>query len=665
MAAALLVGAFIFVFEMLFVVQTLRDDTRDLQGQVLNLAESPATNAAWHLDNGMADSMLEGLLAIDTVKSGRIVLADGVLQAEVTKERNFVPSMVDRYFHFLFADLDHVSRQLLAPDWSSSPAEREVIADLYIEFDTLKTSRRFVKLIGVGFWSSIIRSFLLALVLGIVFHRFLTRPIMKIGENLKKVDPGSLDFKYIPNAQGHEKGELFSLVCYFNDMLHRLATTQQNLRRMATRDPLTKLPNRALIHEELGSNIRRSLYNQRQFALLFMDLDRFKYVNDTLGHVAGDELLCELAERFRTQLPASIRVGRLGGDEFVFIVEKFDNHTALIGIVEDILSLVKTPVKLNELSIEPCASIGIAIYPDDGKDIEQLMRHADIAMYCAKANSAEQYTFFEAAMIKSSEARFQIENCLHFALENNEMMLYVQPKVKAGNRKLDGCEILLRWRLNGQVISPATFIPIAEETHLIVPIGFWLIEEVCKLVRKWLDWGIEIKVALNVSPRQLECGEFISTLKNILSRYPECTSMLEFEITESTLMTNLEAKLRIIKELRALGISVAIDDFGTGYSSLAYLRRLQLDTLKIDQSFVSDIPYDIAIPASIIELAKQLGLKTVAEGVENQDQFNWLTRKGCDLIQGYLIGRPVSVEDFEEEFLKQDKRTTNSTLIVD
>ncbi|WP_168204121.1 putative bifunctional diguanylate cyclase/phosphodiesterase [Aliikangiella coralliicola] len=656
MWVALLVGGFIYIIEVLFLVKGIREQSVRTQEQILDLAESPSAASAWMLDNRLADETLQGLLAIEMVLASEIQLRNN---SNFSMKKRFGKTQLSSFesnFHRSFEDLAHSERLLHGPDVAVEMYGDDVIGKLIVTFDTHLITRNFVNQIQVSFWTSIIRSLLLAVVLGIVFNRFLTRPILQIGNALKSVNPDDPGIRQVRVPKGHDKGELFFLVERFNRMLVNLDMSRRRLLKLATRDPLTGLPNRALIYEELRANIRRARMSQSVFSIYFLDLDRFKNINDSMGHASGDQLLCLLAKALQNSLPENARVGRLGGDEFVIICELVDDNRQCTELAKSVLATVNQPVILNNVTVETSCSIGIASYPKHGNDVDSLIRHADIAMYHAKSQGVNRYSYFDPVMTEQSEARFKIETQLREAIDKQQFQLFLQPKMSAKNETVVGCEGLIRWSIDNVIISPAEFIPIAEENQMIIPIGYWVIEEACRMIASWSQQNIAIKMSVNVSPIQLQDPRFLKRVSEIVEQYSGVAHYLEFEITESSLMTNLDKVMGLFIELRKLGIKIAIDDFGTGYSSLAYLRQLELDTLKIDRSFVIDIPDDYAIPASILALASQLGLKTVAEGVETHEQLLWLAENGCDVIQGYYYSAPLPRAAFEKKYLKNRRQ---------
>lgn len=435
--------------------------------------------------------------------------------------------------------------------------------------------------------------------------------------------------------------------------LLQAATAEKHVRKLAYNDTLTGLPNRALFTEKL-SEVIADHTQDAMTALLFLDLDRFKLVNDALGHDAGDLLLRVVAERLQGCVRQNDFVSRFGGDEFTIILHRVKSYKVVESIAEKIHQTLSRPFVFLGKEMHVSASIGISLYPYDGKDIGTLLKNADIAMYRAK-DRGDHFAFYEEKMEADVARRLGLENDLRGATQRNEMELYYQPQEDLATGEIIGMEALIRWNHpNRGLVNPMEFIPLAEETGQILELGDWVMETACRQAKTWLDQGSRMRVAVNIAARQLDNGDLAERTAAVLERTGLPPQYLELEITESTIMMNAEAVIGTLEELKRMGIKLAIDDFGTGYSSLSYLKRFPIDLLKIDRAFVSDITTDKAdadIVTTIINLAHNLGVKVIAEGVEEEVQKAYLQSKGCDFIQGYLLGKPVPAQEFEKTFL--------------
>lgn len=425
---------------------------------------------------------------------------------------------------------------------------------------------------------------------------------------------------------------------------------EQNLRHLAHIDPVTGLANRNALNERLEFAIDESKQFDETIAMLLLDLDNFKQVNDTLGHQAGDELLRLVAQRIATSLRREDIVSRLGGDEFAVILKKIATTTEATQVGSKLVDALAAPFEIEGHSFFVSASIGIAFYPKDAKDANMLTRHADTAMYQAKLAGKSTFKLFLPEMNAEIKERLTLENGLRSALENKELSLHYQPQIDFKSRKIIGFEALLRWNspIHGS-ISPASFIPIAENTGLIVEIGNWVIKQALLDLQKWNHGRDQkLQVAVNVSARQLRDNDIAASVARILAETAAPANWLELELTESMVMENVHTHIDTFQQLKKQGIKLAIDDFGTGYSSMSYLKRLPINNLKIDRSFVNDLAKnknDLAIANAIIALGHSMDLTVIAEGIETEAQANALDKLGCDIGQGYLYSRPLPAAD--------------------
>ncbi|HEU0186977.1 MAG TPA: EAL domain-containing protein [Gallionellaceae bacterium] len=432
---------------------------------------------------------------------------------------------------------------------------------------------------------------------------------------------------------------------------------EKQLQFLANHDPLTKLPNRSFFCKRLGQAIDAARRKHSCLGVLFIDLDRFKYVNDTLGHAAGDLLLTEAAHRLARCLRKSDTLARLGGDEFVILDEEVEDKRNLANLAQRIIDELKRPFKLLDHEVTISASIGISVYPENGTTQESLRKHSDVAMYRAKALGKSTYQFYSPDQDQHSIEQLALENDLHQALQRDELFLQYQPKIDLRSGRLAGLEALVRWRPGGgkELVPPEVFIRIAEDSGLILPISNWVIDQVCAQLGAWHRRGLPVpRVAINLSARQFRHDELKNFILDSVSLHKIEPHWLELEITESALMEDAQAAAEILSELKALGMTIAIDDFGTGYSSLSYLKKFDLDSLKIDCSFVREItsnPDDAAIAVTIINMAKSLGLSVVAECIESQAQHDFLASTGCDMGQGFLYNPPLLGSQVERHYL--------------
>ena len=425
---------------------------------------------------------------------------------------------------------------------------------------------------------------------------------------------------------------------------------QEALRHLATHDTLTGLPNRALLHDRLQRAMAAAQRHRSQIWVVFLDLDRFKFFNDSLGHKAGDAFLKAVAERLQNVLRQTDTVARLGSDEFVLILCEQPGTRLNFVLLDRISHAVGQSMLFGQKEFFLNCSMGVAAYPADGVDADVLIERADMAMFQAKEHGRNNYQFYTADMNARVLERLRIDNALRTALEREEFLLHYQPQLDLASGRVVGMEALLRWRHPDMgLVYPDRFITVAEETGLIVPIGAWVLRMACAQIRALHDAGFaHMRVAVNLSARQFGHSELVGTIEQALAEAGVAPCFLEIELTESLIMKDVDQAICILKALKGLGVTLSIDDFGTGYSSLAYLKRFPIDVLKIDRSFVADItsdPDDAAIVSSIISLAHNLRLKVIAEGVETREQLDYLRRDGCDQVQGYYFSKPVRYEE--------------------
>ncbi|HAN55053.1 MAG TPA: diguanylate cyclase, partial [Betaproteobacteria bacterium] len=421
---------------------------------------------------------------------------------------------------------------------------------------------------------------------------------------------------------------------------------------LAQHDALTDLPNRILLNDRLAQAMALAHRHGKQLAVMFLDLDRFKHINDSLGHAVGDQLLQSVAKRLTAGVRSSDTVCRQGGDEFVILLADVEHAEDAALSAQKILAALTAPHRIDQLELHVTVSIGISIYPNDGQDVDTLIKSADTAMYHAKESGRNNFQFFEPNMNALAVERHAIESGLRRALERQEFVLYYQPKIDLHSGMIVGVEALIRWQHPQRgLILPEQFVWIAEDCGLIIPIGIWVLGEACRQAQSWQDAGLPpMAVAVNISAIQFRHRDFLQHLTRILKDTGLAPHCLELELTESVLMHDASTTLAVLNGIKALGVRLAIDDFGTGYSSLSYLKHFQIDTLKIDQSFMRDITHasadtaDAAIITAVVSMGKSLNQRVIAEGVETREQLAFLQAHGCGEAQGYFFSRPVTAE---------------------
>jgi diguanylate cyclase (GGDEF)-like protein/PAS domain S-box-containing protein len=450
----------------------------------------------------------------------------------------------------------------------------------------------------------------------------------------------------------NSEGELTHYIGTFSD-ISLIKQSQEQLDFLAHHDPLTELPNRLLLLERLTHAISRAKREKVSLAVLFLDLDRFKQINDSQGHPQGDLLLQQVATRLKLEIRSDDTLARLGGDEFVLLLEGLNRSEAAGLTAQKLITSFSAPFDLDGQEVSTSASLGIALYPQDGTEPTLLLRNADAAMYRAKELGRNNYQFYTAELTQNAIERVSMENSLRYATERNELYLLYQPQVNLSSGEIIGVECLLRWQSpEFGLVSPMKFIPLAEETGLIHQIGRWVLNKACQQAKQWLDEGLAIgHIAVNISGSQIQRGKLVEEVSQILKESELPPELLELEVTEGFIIEDPDSAIKQLTAIREMGVALSVDDFGTGYSSLSYLKRLPIQKLKIDQSFVRDIPDDaddMAITDAVIAMGHTLGLAVIAEGVETEVQANFLTEHGCTQAQGYLFSKPITAAKLEE-----------------
>ena len=456
---------------------------------------------------------------------------------------------------------------------------------------------------------------------------------------------------------GRDITELKKIQLDLQRTLSTLDTQRKQLEYQANHDALTDLPNRILFIDRLSQAIEHSKRYSKKIAVIFIDLDHFKEINDSLGHHIGDKILIEFANRTKKKLRKSDSISRLGGDEFCVIINDVESIENISNFIIDGMKIIKDPFVINNNALHIGMSVGISMFPDDGEDADTLLKNADAAMYEAKYNGRNTYRFYDRTMTERAFERVFLESSLKRAVYNDELVVYFQPQINSDTNKIVGMEALVRWNHPDMgLVYPDYFIPLAESTGMIVELDRVVMKKALTQLHKWHMQGLNPgKISLNLAMKQLAEDDFLSFLEDLITSEDCAYKNIELEVTESEIMKNPEESIKTLNKINDLGISIAIDDFGTGYSSLSYLKKLPISKLKIDRSFIRDLPDDqddVAISKTIISLCENLNLKVIAEGVETNEQKEFLLKNNCKFVQGYFYSKPLSVEDMTE-FLKQ------------
>jgi len=628
--------------------------------RILDMFQDPSTQAVYSLDKEMAMQVIEGLFQDPAVRAASIghpgeeMLAERARPLADTSTRWLTDPVLDKERTF--------SIRLIG-----RPPYNEYYGDLNITLDTANYGEEFVRNSWVLFVSGVLRAMLMGLVLYLVYHWLLTKPLSRMLEHLSEITPDRPGQHQLPLPKGHEKNELGLWVRTANQLLASIErnTTlrreaEDSLLRMSQYDFLTGLPNRLQLQQQLDQILTDAARMQRRVAVICVGLDDFKGVNEQYSYQAGDQLLLATADRLRAHSGRLGALARLGGDQFALVQANIEEPYKAAELAQHILDDLAAPFALDAREIRLRATIGITLFPEDGDSTEKLLQKAEQTMTLAKSRSRNRYQFYVASVDSEMRRRRELEKALREALAHNQLFLVYQPQISYRDHRIVGVEALLRWQHpEFGFIPPDQFIPLAEQNGTIVSIGEWVLDQACAQLREWHDQGFtHLRMAVNLSTVQLHHSELPRVVSNILQMYRLPPRSLELEVTETGLMEDISTAAQHLLSLRQSGALIAIDDFGTGYSSLGYLRSLPLDKIKIDKSFVKDLledEDDATIVRAVIQLGKSLGMQVIAEGVETAEQEAYIIAEGCHEGQGYYYSRPLPARDLLT-FLKQAER---------
>ncbi|MGB5260851.1 MAG: EAL domain-containing protein [Gammaproteobacteria bacterium] len=688
--ASLLLASIAFITSDRLYAQKTVVDSLDTMASVI------AANSSAAMLFGDDDASLETLGFLKSqqqVQAGVLYLKDGSLFASY-RHADFYDELPPPGSHQHSVRLSDKFAEIFRPVMHKG----DVIGHVYLRADVKAVRERLNWYLGVVA-IVLATSLLLAFVLSTQLQRIITDPLLKLSAIARRI---STEQNFSLRVAGSRRDELGNLISDFNTMLDEIQTRDEQLKtyqaeledRVAIRtrqleiantelaiakeeaeavakhmeyhahhDALTGLPNRILLNDRISIGLAQARRQESILALLFIDLDRFKIINDSLGHTIGDQLLRVISERLKMCLREGDTVARLGGDEFMILLPDIRNASDAGRIGTKIIRSLTEPFSCNGHELHITISVGVSVYPFDGSDAETLVKHADISMYRAKEIGRNKLVYFSAEMNAGSRKKLTLETCLRSALEQQQLHLVYQPKIDIIQNTIIGVEALLRWdHPTLGYVSPLEFIPIAEDSGLIIPIGEWVVHTAFRQLREWHDGGFEgLTIAVNLSSAQLSRPGLEDILDRALADSGISADRVELEVTENVAMRNLGSAIITLEKLKDKGMSIAMDDFGTGYSSLAYLRKLPVDTVKIDRSFVREIPEskdDALIAQTIIAMAHSLNLSLVVEGVENVRQLNFFRQQGCRVVQGYLFSKPVPAADILRMLRKQETSGT-------
>ncbi|WP_300633345.1 bifunctional diguanylate cyclase/phosphodiesterase [Pseudomonas sp.] len=664
--SALIVGVALSVAQIVFDAYKTRQAVAGDAQRILDMFRDPSTQAVYSLDREMGMQVIEGLFQDDAVRVASIGHPNETMLAEKSRALQQSPS---RWLTDLILGQE---RTFTTPLVGKGPYS-EYYGDLSITLDTATYGEGFLVSSVIIFISGVLRALAMGLVLYLVYHWLLTKPLSRIIEHLTSINPDRPSEHKIPQLKGHERNELGLWINTANQLLesiqrntHLRHEAESSLLRMAQYDFLTGLPNRQKLQEQLDRILTDAGRRQRRVAVLCVGLDDFKSVNEQFTYQNGDKLLLALADRLRAHSGRLGALARLGGDQFALVQADIDQPYEAAELAQSILDDLEAEFALDQDQIRLRATIGITLFPEDGDSTEKLLQKAEQTMTLAKSRSRNRYQFYIASVDSEMRRRRELEKDLREALSRDQFHLVYQPQISYRDHRVVGVEALIRWQHPEHgLVPPDLFIPLAEQNGTIIPIGEWVLDQACRQLREWHDLGFtELRMAVNLSTVQLHHTELPRVVNNLMQIYRLPPRSLELEVTETGLMEDISTAAQHLLSLRRSGALIAIDDFGTGYSSLSYLKSLPLDKIKIDKSFVQDLlddDDDATIVRAIIQLGKSLGMQVIAEGVETAEQEAYIISEGCHEGQGYHYSKPLQARELAA-FLKQSERNNAAIL---
>jgi diguanylate cyclase (GGDEF)-like protein len=663
--SALVVGVVLSCAQIVFDIHKTRQAVANDANRVLDMFRDPSTQAVYSLDREMGMQVIEGLFQNDAVRMASIGHPNETMLAE--KSRPLQQFALRWMTDLILGQERTFTTQLVGKGQYS-----EYYGDLSITLDTATYGEDFLASSVIIVISGVLRALALALVLYLIYHWLLTKPLSQIIEHLTQINPDRPSQHQIPLLKGHERNELGVWVNTANQLLasidrntHLRHEAENSLLRMAQYDFLTGLPNRQQFQEQLDKILIDAGRLQRRVAVLCVGLDDFKGINEQFSYQTGDQLLLALADRLRGHSGRLGALARLGGDQFALVQADIEQPYEAAELAQNVLDGLEAPFALDLEEIRLRATIGITLFPEDGDSTEKLLQKAEQTMTLAKSRSRNRYQFYIASVDSEMRRRRELEKDLREALAKNQLHLVYQPQISYRDHSVVGVEALLRWtHPEHGMVPPDQFIPLAEQNGTIIALGEWVLDQSCKQLREWHDLGFSnLRMAVNLSTVQLHHNELPRVVNNFLQMYRLPPRSLELEVTETGLMEDISTAAQHLLSLRRSGALIAIDDFGTGYSSLSYLKSLPLDKIKIDKSFVQDLVQDdddTTIVRAIIQLGKSLGMQVIAEGVETSAQEAYVISEGCHEGQGYLYSKPLPARELLA-FLKQADKLKSLT----
>jgi diguanylate cyclase (GGDEF)-like protein len=658
--SALVVGVVLSCAQIVFDIHKTRQAVANDANRVLDMFRDPSTQAVYSLDREMGMQVIEGLFQNDAVRMASIGHPNETMLAEKTRP-------LQQFRLRWMTDLILGQERTFTTQLVGKGPFSEYYGDLSITLDTATYGQDFITSSVIIFISGVLRALALALVLYLIYHWLLTKPLSEIIQHLTQINPDRPSQHQLPLLKGHEKNELGVWVNTANQLLasidrntHLRHEAENSLLRMAQYDFLTGLPNRLQFQHQLDKILVDAGRRQRRVAVLCVGLDDFKGINEQFSYQTGDQLLLALADRLRGHSGRLGALARLGGDQFALVQADLEQPYEAAELAQNVLDDLEAPFAIDLEEIRLRATIGITLFPEDGDSTEKLLQKSEQTMTLAKARSRNRYQFYIASVDTEMRRRRELEKDLRQAMAKGQLYLVYQPQISYRDHRVVGVEALLRWNHPEHgLVPPDQFIPLAEQNGTIIALGEWVLDQACRQLREWHDLGFsDLRMAVNLSTVQLHHSELPRVVNNFMQIYRLPPRSLELEVTETGLMEDISTAAQHLLSLRRSGALIAIDDFGTGYSSLSYLKSLPLDKIKIDKSFVQDLiahDDDTTIVRAIIQLGKSLNMQVIAEGVETREQEAYVISEGCHEGQGYLYSKPLAARELVS-FLRQADR---------
>ena len=678
MGTALLMGLLLSVVQIMLDARQARKQLEQEAQQILSMMKEPATQAAFEQDKALAEQVIQGLFHNHAVFYASISNPNEPPLASLFRNKNVIPyrSLVSTVFgqelSYTLELTGYVDEPNLDRD-NPTPSQMQIFGNLEVSIDPTDAADAFIERSKTVLFSGLAQAIVFGGVLYLIFQGLIARPMTSLITSLEEIDPMRPSQNVLDAPKGHEDDELGAWVHKINDLFKAIEkynskrrVAEAHVERLSNYDMLTELPNRNLLVRRIEQSIQEANNHHDMFAVLYCALDDFKSVNLIHSYHAGDKLLLTLADRFRSELNPEHTIARVGGDVFAMIIPGLDNHYQAADIAQKLLDCVRAPFPLENHHVNLSATIGITMYPNDAATADQLLKNAENVMQLAKSQGGNHYQFYVANVDQRIREAKVLEKELASAVEDNQLELVFQPQVNLVTGEVRGAEALVRWHHPEKgVVSPAEFIPLAERTGAIVGIGEWVLKASCQTLKRWHDEGFNhMTLSINVSPIQLHQPNLVRTIKHLIDETGIAPHHLILEITETAVKENVDLGIRLLKEIKKIGVQLGIDDFGTGYSSLSYLKKMPMDEVKIDRTFVHDMledPDNGTIVDAIIQLGHSLGLSVIAEGTETLDQIKYLQECECDIAQGYYYSQPIDEDAFTTFLTNQLMQVKSAT----